>query len=136
MAWGRILGRCSRAILALAQSYDGAASKVTFPLCPLHCKISTMDEIPNPNQADNIARAYLKQLRKQGRVTGEKVHKPGLQAWRELEDRLMLDPLPNEPKNTNEVKMTTTQTSTINKAKKAQSIWNRPVSKLWRKEGV
>jgi hypothetical protein len=94
-----------------------------------------MDEIPNPNQADNIARAYLKQLRKQGRVTGEKAHKPGLQAWRELEDRLRLGSVPNEPKGTNEVKLTNHPIRT-NKKAKAQSIWNRPISQLWRKEGV
>ena len=120
----------------LARSYDGAASKVTFLLCPLHCKISTMNEIPNPNQADNIARAYLKRLRKQGRVTGEKVHEPGLQAWEELEERLMLGPLPNESKGSNEPKLKTRETATIKKAKRTQSIWNRPISQLWRREEV
>ena len=91
-----------------------------------------MDETPNPDQADDIARAYLKRLRQQRGLTGDNLQKPGLQAWRELEKRLMLEPLPNEAKEPNVVKLTTLQTSTIKKAKKAQSIWNRPISELWR----
>jgi hypothetical protein len=95
-----------------------------------------MDEIPNPHQADDIARAYLKQLRQKRRLTSENVQKPGLKAWRELEERLMLGPLSNEPKEPNVVKLATRKTSTTNEVKKAQSIWNRPISALWRRQGV
>lgn len=95
-----------------------------------------MDEIPNPHTADDIARAYLKQLRHQRGPTGENLQNPGLQAWRELEERLMLGPLPNEAKKPNVVKVTTRKTSTGKKAKRAQSIWNRPISGLWRRQGV
>lgn len=91
-----------------------------------------MDKPANPHQADNIARAYLKQLRQQRSVTGQKGQNPGLQAWRELEERLMLGSVPNEP---SEVKLPTpSQTSTIKKAQKAQSIWKRPISELWRRQ--
>ena len=93
-----------------------------------------MDELANPHQADNIARAYLKQLRQQRGVTGEKGQNPGVQAWRELEERLMLGPVPNEPK---EVQLPTpSRTSTIKKAKEAQSIWKRPISELWRRQRI
>jgi hypothetical protein len=96
-----------------------------------------MDELANPHQADNIARAYLKQLRQQRGVTGEKGQNPGVQAWRELEERLMLGPVPNEPNEPNEVKLPTpSRTSTIRTAKKAQSIWKRPISDLWRRQRI
>ena len=95
-----------------------------------------MDDITNPHQADNIARAYLRQLRQHRRITG-KGQNPGLQAWRELEERLMLGQAPNEPNEANrptELKLPTPSrtTTTIQKTKKAQSIWKRPISELWR----
>jgi hypothetical protein len=47
------------------------------------------------------------------------IQTPGLQAWRDVEKRLMLEPLPNEPKKPNEVKLQSPrQTGTIKKAKK------------------
>ena len=108
---------------------SGATSKVPFLLAPTYRKIIHMDELANPLQADNIARAYLKQLRQQRGVTGEKGQNPGLQAWRELEERLMLGTVPKKPNEPNEVKLQTpSRTSTI---KKAQSIWKRPISELW-----
>jgi hypothetical protein len=99
---------------------NGATSKVPFLLAPTYCKISHMDELANPKHADNMARAYLKQLRQQRGVVGEKGQKSGLQAWRELEERLMLGPVPNEPK---EVKLPTpSRTSTIKKPKKTSQF--------------
>ena len=59
---------------------NGAISKVLFLLAPTYCKISHMDELTNPQQADNIARAYLKQLRQQRGVTSEKGQNRGLEA--------------------------------------------------------
>ena len=111
---------------------NGARSKVPFLLAPTDCKISTMDDAANPHQADKIARAYLKQLRQQRAGIGEKTQKAGLQAWHELEERLNLGTAQNEP---NEAKLPTpSRTSAIKKAKKAQSIWKRPISELWRRQ--
>jgi hypothetical protein len=110
---------------------DSATSKVPFLLVPTHCKMSNMDD--DSHQADKIARAYLRQLRQQGNGISEKIQKPGLRAWRELEERLMLGPMPNEPKAPKEVESSTPRrTSPNQKPKKAQSIWKRPISDLWR----
>jgi len=96
-----------------------------------------MDDIANPHQADKVARAYLKQLRQQRAGIGEKSLNPGLQAWQELEERLMLGAVPNEPNEPNEVKLPTpSRTSTIKKAKEAQSIWKRPISEFWRRQRI
>ena len=96
-----------------------------------------MDDITNPHQADKIARAYLKQLRQQSSGIGGKIQKPGLHAWRELEERLMLGPVANEPNEPNKVKLPAPErTSTTKKAKKAQSIWKRPISELWRRQRI
>jgi len=93
-----------------------------------------MDDIANPHQADKVARAYLKQLRQQRAGIGEKSLNPGLQAWQEVEERLMLGAVPNEPK---EVKLPTPiRTSAIKKTKEAQSIWKRPISELWRRQRI
>jgi len=95
-----------------------------------------MDDIVDPHQADNLARAYLKQLRRQGAGTGMKTQPLGLQAWREVEERLMLGEAPNEPNEANrptELNLPMlSRTPTIKKAKKVQSIWKRPISELWR----
>jgi len=113
---------------------NGATSKVPFLVAPTGCKIGNMDDSANPHQADKIARAYLKQLRQQSAGIGEKFQNPGLQAWRETEERLMLGPVANEP---DKVKFPTpNRTSTIKRAKKAQSIWKRPISELWRRQGI
>jgi hypothetical protein len=112
---------------------SGATSKVLFLRAPTHYKISDMDDIADPHQADKIARAYLKQLRQQDAGIGEKIQAPGLQAWQDAEKRLMLSPLPNEPKEPNEGKVRTPrQTTAIKRTKKGQSIWKRPISELWR----
>lgn len=96
-----------------------------------------MDDIADPNHADKIARAYLKQLRQQGAGIDEKTQQPGLQAWQDVEKRLMLEPLPNEPKEPNGGKVRKTrQITTIKKAKKSQSIWKRPISELWRRQQI
>jgi len=109
-------------------------SKVPFLIVNTDCKISNMDDITNPHQAEKIARAYLKQLRQQSAGTGGKIRKPGLQAWRQVEERLMLGPVANEPSEPNEVKLPTpNRTSIIKKANKTQSIWKRPISELWRR---
>jgi len=96
-----------------------------------------MDDIANPHHADSVARAYLKKLRQQRAGIGEKSQKPGRQAWWELEERLMLGPVPNEPNELKEVKLPTpSRTSTIKKAKRNQSIWTRPISELWRRQRI
>ena len=112
-------------------------SKVPFLVAPTDCKISNMDDITNPHHADKIARAYLKQLRQQSAGMGEKIQKPELQAWRQLEERLMLGPVANEAKEPSEGKVRTPrQTTIIKEAKKSQSIWNRPISELWRRQRI
>ena len=85
-------------------------------------------ELPHFDQAADIASAYLKELRKHG---GEKIQKPELQAWLKVEERLMLGSAPSRPK---EVKPPLSRpTPAVNKTpKKPQSIWNRPISELWR----
>ena len=88
-----------------------------------------MDEIADPHQADKIASAYLKQLRQQRGVTGEKVQKPELQAWRALEERLKLEPPPDK---LTEEKLPTSRQTSIKKTKRVASIWKRPISELWR----
>jgi len=120
--------------MGIPRAVNGATSKVTFLPAPTDCKISSMDDIANPHQADKVARAYLKQLRQQRAGIGAKSLNPGLQAWQELEERLMLGRVPNEP---NEVKLPTpSRTSTIKKAKEAQSIWKRPISEFWRRQRI
>ena len=53
-------------------------------------------DITDPNQATEIARAYLKHLREQP-GSGEGIQKPELQAWLELEKRLMLGSETHKP---------------------------------------
>ena len=102
-------------------------TKVPFPPVRPHRKIGRM-ELPHFDQAADIASAYLKELRKHG---GEKIQKPELQAWLKVEERLMLGSAPSRPR---EVKPPLSRpTTTVNKTpKKPQSIWNRPISELWR----
>jgi len=115
---------------------NGARSNVIFQPVMKHYRIGNMDEIVEPQDPDNLARAYLKQLRQQPRSVVVN-QSPGLQAWRELEERLMLGQAPNEPNEANRPAQlrlpTPSRTPTIQDAKKAQSIWNRPISDFWRK---
>ena len=85
-----------------------------------------MDEVPKPNQTEMIASAYLRQLRRQ---QGEKVQKTGLQAWLELEQRIMQGSQPKEQELPLPIR---TAAATLKKNKKPQSIWKRPISELWR----
>jgi hypothetical protein len=87
-------------------------------------------DIPDQNQATEIARAYLKQLSQHLGPTGE-IQKPEVWAWLELEQRLMLQSPADTPKKVNQ--SSPRRTPAINKSpKKAQSIWKRPISDLWR----
>ena len=98
-------------------------------MSPADSTLISMD-IPDQNQATEIARAYLKQLRQQPGSTRE-IQKPELRAWLELEQRLMLQSASDEPKK--ERQTLPRRTPAINKPpKKAQSIWKRPISDLWR----
>jgi len=113
-----------------SRAVGSATSKVPYLLAPTHCKISNMDDSAKPLDADKIARAYLKHVRQYGPEIGGKTRTPGVQAWLDLEKRLMLGPVPNEP---NEVKHPKPQqTSPGRETKKAQSIWKRSISELWR----
>ena len=87
-------------------------------------------DIPDPNQSTEIARAYLKQLRQQPGSTRE-IQKPEVRAWLEVEQRLMLESPPDKPKKVKQA--SPRNTPAINQEpKKAQSIWKRPISDLWR----
>lgn len=121
----------------IPEQRNGAMSEVPYLLAVNHQKIAGMDDVTDSRQADNIARAYLKQLRQQPRSTVGKGQNPGVQAWRELEERLMLVEAPNEPDEANrpaQLKLPTSHpTATVQEAKKARSIWNRSISDLWRR---
>lgn len=87
-------------------------------------------DIPNQNQATEIASAYLKQIRQHLGPSGE-IQKPEVRAWLELEERLMLQSAPEKPQRRNQ--SLSRRTPAINKSpKKAESIWKRPISDLWR----
>lgn len=81
-------------------------------------------DIPDPNQATEIARSYLKELGS----TKDGIQKPAVQAWLEVERRLNLSN--NESKT--ERKPSAPRASAITAPKKVQSIWKRPISELWR----
>jgi len=84
-----------------------------------------MDEIPKANHIDALASAYLRQLRQQQR---DKVQKPSLQAWLELEQRILLGPQAKDRERLTPIRTV----ATVKKNKKPQSIWKRPISELWR----
>ena len=58
-------------------------------------------DIPNQNQATEIASAYLKEIREHLGPTGE-IQKPELRAWLEHEERLMLQSAPDRPRKINQ----------------------------------
>jgi len=82
-------------------------------------------DIPDQKGTTEIARAYLKKLRQSG-SDREQIQKPEVQAWLEVENRLMLSE-PDKPKAAKK-----TRRVVINAPKKAESIWKRPISDLWR----
>jgi hypothetical protein len=82
-------------------------------------------DIPNPDQATEIARSYLKELGS----TKDGIQKPSVQAWLEVERRLNLS---DPGVQTAERKAPTPRASAITPPKKEQSIWKRPISELWR----
>jgi hypothetical protein len=103
---------------------------VPFPFVPSHGKISSMDKA-DPSQTTEIARAYLKQIRQQPGSTREGTSKPEVEAWLRVEQRLMLGSEPDKSKETRPTLLR--RILPMNKApKKAQSIWKRPISDLWR----
>ena len=88
-------------------------------------------DIPDPNQATEIARAYLKQLR-ESPGSGKRIQKPELQAWLELEKRLMLGSDSHKPKQASN-RISPRKTAVNEKTKtKSPSIWKRPISDLFR----
>lgn len=104
-------------------AFLGATAKVTFPVFLQSSKIIGMDS-PNPDQATELARSYLKQLGS----TENGIQKPNVQAWLEVERRLQL----SGPESKAENKPAPARVQASDAPKKAQSIWKRPISELWR----
>jgi hypothetical protein len=87
-------------------------------------------DIPDPHQTTDIARDYLKRLRQYPGSDGA-IQKPEVQAWLELEKRLMLEPESSKPQSAKPAQPR--QSPLASKAaKKPESIWKRPISELWR----
>ena len=103
--------------------------KVPFLFALSYTKITGMDDIPNPNQTTEIARAYLRQLRQRGGSTDTMFHKPDVLAWLELEESLMPG---SQPKSSKQIEPTLQPRGPAIKTDKKQSIWKRPISELWR----
>jgi hypothetical protein len=99
---------------------------VLFSFVQPSAKITDMDN-PDPKGTTELARAYLKQLCQPG-STPEIIQKPEMRAWLEVEKRLML----SESEKPKEAKRTLPSQPAMNAPKKVQSIWNRPISDLWR----
>jgi len=81
-------------------------------------------DTPDPKQATEIARSYLKQLGS----TKDGIQKPDVQAWLEVERRLNLSGADSRT----ETKPPIPRPSAITAPKKVQSIWKRPISEFWR----
>lgn len=82
-------------------------------------------DIPDPDQASEIARSYLKQVSS----TKDGIQKPNVQAWLEVERRLKL----SEPDSKTQTSSTRSgpRIQAVSTPRK-QSIWKRPISELWR----